>query len=174
MRVDRVLKRRKVGKHFTTDIGEDRFSDPRNQDSITAEAKLDGIYVLRTSVQPGDLEPAEVVSSYKALAQVERAFRAFNTDLDIRPIRHRTEDRVRAHVFLRMISYYITWHMRPGSHPCCSPTTTSPPPTLPGKARSPPPPAPREPWPRRPPSAPVTTCRCTASPACSPTWPPSA
>jgi hypothetical protein len=112
VRVDRVLKRRKVGKHFTTDIGEDRFSYARNQDSITAEAALDGIYVLRTSVQPGDLEPAEVVSSYKALAQVERAFRAFNTDLDIRPIRHRTEDRVRAHVFLRMISYYITWHMQ--------------------------------------------------------------
>jgi hypothetical protein len=111
LRVDRVLNRRKVGKHFTTDIGEDRFSYHRNQDSITAEAALDGIYVLRTSVEASDLEPGEVVSSYKALAQVERAFRAFNTDLDIRPIRHRTEDRVRAHVFLRMLSYYITWHM---------------------------------------------------------------
>jgi len=112
VRVDRVLKRRKVGKHFTIDITGDHFSYARNQDSITSEAALDGIYVLRTSVQPGDLEPAEVVSSYKALAQVERAFRAFNTDLDIRPIRHRTEDRVRAHVFLRMISYYITWHLQ--------------------------------------------------------------
>ena len=112
VRVDRVLKRRKVGKHFTIAITDDHFSYARNQDSITAEAALDGIYVLRTSVQPGDLEPAEVVSSYKALAQVERAFRAFSTDLDIRPIRHRTEDRVRAHVFLRMISYYITWHMQ--------------------------------------------------------------
>jgi len=111
LRVDRVLNRRKVGKHFRTDVGEDHFSYARNQDSIAAEAALDGIYVLRTSVEPGDLEPAEVVSSYKALAQVERAFRAFNTDLDIRPIRHRTEDRVRAHVFLRMLSYYITWHM---------------------------------------------------------------
>ena len=111
VRVDRALNRRKVGKHFTTDIGQDRFSYHRNQDSITAEAALDGIYVLRTSVDPGDLEPGEVVSSYKALAQVERAFRAFNTDLDIRPIRHRTETRVRAHVFLRMLSYYITWHM---------------------------------------------------------------
>ena len=111
LRVDRVLNRRKVGKHFTTDIGEDRFSYHRNQDSITAEAALDGIYVLRTSVEASDLEPGEVVSSYKALAQVERAFRAFNTDLDIRPIRHRTEDRVRVHVFLRMLSYYITWHM---------------------------------------------------------------
>ena len=112
VRVDRVLNRRKVGKHFTIAITDDSFSYARNQDSITAEAKLDGIYVLRTSVGPGDLDSPEVVSSYKALAQVERAFRAFNTDLDIRPIRHRTEDRVRAHVFLRMLSYYITWHMQ--------------------------------------------------------------
>jgi hypothetical protein len=112
VRVDRVLKRRKVGKHFTIAIGDDHFSYARNQDSITPEAALDGIYVLRTSVDASDLEPGEVVSSYKALAQVERAFRAFNTDLDIRPIRHRTEDRVRAHVFLRMISYYISWHMQ--------------------------------------------------------------
>jgi hypothetical protein len=112
LRVGKVLNRRKVAKHFTIGIGEDRFSYARKQDSITAEAALDGIYVLRTSVEPGDLDPSEVVSSYKALAQVERAFRAFNTDLDIRPIRHRTEDRVRAHVFLRMLSYYITWHMQ--------------------------------------------------------------
>jgi hypothetical protein len=112
LRVDRVLNRRKAGKHFTIAITDDSFSYPRNQDSVTAEAKLDGIYVLRTSVGPGDLDSPEVVSSYKALAQVERAFRAFNTDLDIRPIRHRTEDRVRAHVFLRMLSYYITWHMQ--------------------------------------------------------------
>ena len=112
VRADRVLNRRKVGKHFTIAITDGSFSYARNQDSVTAEAKLDGIYVLRTSVGPGDLDSPEVVSSYKALAQVERAFRAFNTDLDIRPIRHRTEDRVRAHVFLRMLSYYITWHMQ--------------------------------------------------------------
>jgi hypothetical protein len=112
VRADRVLNRRKVAKHFTVEIGEDHLRYARNQDSITAEAKLDGIYVLRTSVAAGDLGSGEVVSSYKALAQVERAFRAFNTDLDIRPIRHRTEDRVRAHVFLRMLSYYITWHMQ--------------------------------------------------------------
>ena len=112
LRVGKVLNRRKVAKHFRIDIGEDRFSYHRNQDSITAEAALDGIYVLRTSVAAGDLDSPQVVSSYKALAPVERAFRAFNTDLDIRPIRHRTEDRVRAHVFLRMISYYITWHMQ--------------------------------------------------------------
>src|SRR6266568_2214156 len=112
VRADRVLRRRKVAKHFTTQITGDNLSYARNPATIAAEAKLDGIYVLRTSVQAGGLQAGEVVSSYKALAGVERAFRAFNTDLDIRPIRHRTEDRVRAHVFLRMISYYITWHMQ--------------------------------------------------------------
>src|SRR5215469_7047314 len=112
LRADRVLRRRKVAKHFTIDIGHDHFSYARDQDSITAEAALDGIYVLRTSVAGSSLASGEVVSSYKALACVERAFRAFNTDLDIRPIRHRTETRVRAHVFLRMLSYYITWHMQ--------------------------------------------------------------
>jgi DDE family transposase len=112
VRADRVLARRKVAKHFTIDIGEDHLSYARNEDSIAAEAALDGIYVLRTSVEASDLDSSQVVSSYKALAQVERAFRAFNTDLDIRPIRHRTEDRVRAHVFLRMLSYYLSWHLQ--------------------------------------------------------------
>jgi hypothetical protein len=112
VRADRVLSRRKVAKHFTVQITDDSIRYARDQDSIAAEAALDGIYVLRTSVAASDLDPAGVVSSYKALAQVERAFRAFNTDLDIRPIRHRTADRVRAHVFLRMLSYYITWHLQ--------------------------------------------------------------
>jgi len=112
VRVDRVLRRRKVARHFTTEITDDSIRCARDQDSIAAEAALDGIYVLRTSVASGDLDSGAVVSSYKALAQVERAFRAFNTDLDIRPIRHRTEDRVRAHVFLRMLSYYLSWHLQ--------------------------------------------------------------
>jgi Transposase DDE domain len=112
VRADRVLNRRKVAKHFTTEITDDSIRYARDQDSITAEAKLDGIYVLRTNVAASNLDSSGVVSSYKALAQVERAFRAFNTDLDIRPIRHRTEDRVRAHVFLRMLSYYLSWHMQ--------------------------------------------------------------
>jgi Transposase DDE domain len=112
LRVGKVLNRRKVAKHFTIDIGDDRFTYHRNQDTITAEAALDGIYVLRTSVAATDLDSPDVVAAYKTLAQVERAFRAFNTDLDIRPIRHRTEQRVRAHVFLRMLSYYTTWHMQ--------------------------------------------------------------
>jgi DDE family transposase len=112
LRADRVLRRRKVAKHFTIAITDASFSYARDQGSIAAEAALDGIYVLRTSAGPGSLDSGEVVASYKALAQVERAFRAFNTDLDIRPIRHRTEQRVRAHVFLRMLSYYITWHLQ--------------------------------------------------------------
>jgi len=112
LRTDRVLRRRKVAKHFTIAITDASFSYARDQGSIAAEAALDGIYVLRTSAGPGSLDSGEVVASYKALAQVERAFRAFNTDLDIRPIRHRTEQRVRAHVFLRMLSYYITWHLQ--------------------------------------------------------------
>ena len=111
LRADRVLRRRKVAKHFTIQITDTSFSYAPNQDSIAAEAALDGIYVLRTSVEAGSLGSGEVVASYKALAQVERAFRVFNTDLDIRPIRHRTGQRVRAHVFLRMLSYYITWHL---------------------------------------------------------------
>ena len=112
VRVDRVLNRRKVARHFTIEITDDSLRYARDQDSIAAEATLDGIYVLRTSVAAGDLDSSQVVSSYKALAQVERAFRAFNTDLDIRPIRHRTEERVRAHVFLRMLSYYVSQHMQ--------------------------------------------------------------
>jgi len=110
VRVDRVLTRRTVARHFTIEITGDSVRHARDQDSIAAEAALDGIYVRRTSVAAADLDSTGVVSCYKALAQVERAFRTFGTDLDIRPIRHRTEDRVRAHVFLRMISYYLSWH----------------------------------------------------------------
>jgi Transposase DDE domain len=111
LRVGRVINRRKVGKHFVVDIGEERFSFRKDEQKIAAEAALDGIYVLRTSLEGQVLEAAGVVASYKALANVERVFRGFNTDLDIRPIRHRTEERVRTHVFLRMLSYYVTWHM---------------------------------------------------------------
>ena len=106
-----MLNRFKVAKHFELTIGEDSFSYSRKQDRIGAEAVLDGIYVLRTSLPEELLETPGVVSSYKALANVERAFRSFNTDLEIRPIRHRSEDRVRAHVFLRMLSYYVSFHM---------------------------------------------------------------
>jgi len=112
VRADRVLRRRKVARHFTVQLTDNSIRYARDQDSITAEAKLDGIYVVRTSIGPDHLDSGQAVTSCKALAQVERAFRAFNTDLDIRPIRHRTEDRVRAHVFLRMLSYYLSWHLQ--------------------------------------------------------------
>ncbi len=111
LRCGRVLNRFKVAKHFTLEIADDAFSFSRKDEEIAREAALDGIYVLRTSVPKAELSSSGVVSSYKALAGVERAFRAFNTDLDIRPIRHRSEERVRAHVFLRMLSYYVTFHM---------------------------------------------------------------
>lgn len=111
LRVGKVLDRYKMAKHFAIEIGDASFGFSRKEDQIAAEAALDGIYVLRTTVSDDALSSAQVVSSYKALAAVERAFRAFNTDLDIRPIRHRTEERVRAHVFLRMLSYYVIFHM---------------------------------------------------------------
>ncbi|MGC8628063.1 MAG: IS1634 family transposase, partial [Acidimicrobiales bacterium] len=83
-----------------------------NEEKIAEEARLDGIYVLRTSLEEEVLGRDGVVFSYKELENVERAFRGFNSELDIRPIRHRLADRVRAHVFLRMLSYYVAWHMK--------------------------------------------------------------
>jgi hypothetical protein len=112
LRVGKVINHYKMAKHFLIEIEDDAFSFHRDEEKIAAEAALDGIYVLRTSLAKEALEEPEVVSSYKALENVERAFRGFNTDLDIRPIRHRTEERVRAHVFLRMLSYYVSFHMQ--------------------------------------------------------------
>jgi transposase len=112
LRVGKVVNRYKMAKHFLLEIADDAFSFQRDEAKIAAEAALDGIYVLRTSLAEETLEGPDVVSSYKALGNVERAFRGFNTDLDIRPIRHRTEERVRAHVFLRMLSYYVSFHIQ--------------------------------------------------------------
>jgi len=111
LRLGRVVNRYKMAKHFELEIGDDSFSFSRKESQIAAEAALDGIYVLRTSLSAEALSSEGIVFSYKSLSSVERAFRAFNTDLDIRPIRHRSEERVRAHVFLRMLSYYVTFHM---------------------------------------------------------------
>ena len=111
LRLGGVVNRYKMAKHFAIEIGDDSLSFSRKEDQIAAEAALDGIYVLRTSLPGQAIAGEEVVSSYKALSKVERVFRGFNTDLDIRPIRHRTEDRVRAHVLLAMLSYYVSFHM---------------------------------------------------------------
>jgi hypothetical protein len=113
LKVGAVLGRRKMAKHFDLIIGDKTFSFTRNQASIDRETALDGFYVLRTNV-PADMLPTDaVVLAYKSLAQVERAFRSMKTvDLDVRPIHHRLAKRVRAHVFLCMLSYYVVWHMR--------------------------------------------------------------
>ena len=113
LKVGAVLGRRKVAKHFRLTISEETLSFVRNEAAITAEAALDGFYVLRTSVPANDLDAGASVLAYKSLAQVERAFRSLKSiDLDIRPVHHRLAGRVRAHVFLCMLAYYVQWHMR--------------------------------------------------------------
>ena len=113
VRADRALRRYKVGKHFDPECTDDTFSWARNEGRIAEEAALDGIYVIRTNV-PADQLPAEdAVRAYKGLSRVERAFRSYKTvDLKVRPVHHRLEGRVRAHVFLCMLAYYVEWHMR--------------------------------------------------------------
>jgi hypothetical protein len=110
--IGRVIDKKKVAKHFITDIRDDGFTWRRDQQKINQEAALDGIYVIRTSLPAAVLGTGGAVESYKALANVERVFRGLNTDLLIRPIRHRLQDRVRAHVLIRMLAYYVTWHMQ--------------------------------------------------------------
>ncbi len=111
MKVGKVIDRYKMAKHFIIEITDETFTYRRDEAKIAAETILDGVYVLRTSVESKVLGTEEVVLSYKSLSNVERVFRGFNTDLDIRPIRHRTETRVRVHVFLRMLSYYVSFAM---------------------------------------------------------------
>jgi transposase len=113
LKVGKVLGRYKMGKHFLYTIGEGKFQWSRREQTIEQEAKLDGIYVIRTSESEERLSAADTVRSYKSLAQVERAFRTLKgMDLLIRPIRHRTEDRVPAHIFLCLLAYYVEWHLR--------------------------------------------------------------
>ncbi len=108
-----VLNRHKLAKHFTLTITDDSFAFTRNTDAIEAEARLDGFYVIRTNLDPTTLAASDVVRVYKSLSQAERAFRSLKTvDLEIRPIHHRLADRVRAHVLLCMLAYYLEWHMR--------------------------------------------------------------
>jgi transposase len=113
MRVGKVLNRHKVGKHFTPEIKDNSFSYQRNETKIAEEAALDGLYVIRTSVNAEDLSSENTVRAYKDLAKVERAFRCIKTiDLKVRPIRHWLDERIEAHVFLCMLAYYVEWHMR--------------------------------------------------------------
>jgi hypothetical protein len=113
VRVGKVINRYKVGKHFTTLITENRFSYSRNAEQIAQEAALDGLYVIRTSVAADTMNATAAVRAYKDLAKVEQAFRSLKTvDLKVRPIYHWLEKRVRAHVFLCMLAYYVEWHLR--------------------------------------------------------------
>jgi hypothetical protein len=111
--VGAVMGRRKMAKHFHITISDSDLIVVRDQAAITAEAALDGIYVLRTNVAADSLSAADAVKAYKSLARVERAFRSIKTvDLELRPVFHWAAPRVRAHVLLCMLAYYLEWHMR--------------------------------------------------------------
>lgn len=111
--VGRIINQYKVAKHFELDIKDDAFGFAQIADKIAAEAALDGVYIIRTSLPPERLSAPDCVRAYKALAQVERAFLTLKSvDMRIRPIHHRLADRVRAHIFLCMLAYYVEWHMR--------------------------------------------------------------
>ncbi len=113
VRVGKIIDKYKMAKHFELTITDDRFHYQRKIENIENEAALDGIYVIRTDVPRKTLSAEDTVRSYKGLSVVERAFRSFKSvDLKVRPIHHRLADRVRAHVFLCMLAYYVEWHMR--------------------------------------------------------------
>ena len=113
LKAGKVVGRYKMGKHYQLRIADGTFQWLRREDAIAAEAMLDGIYVIRTSEPKERLSAEDTVRTYKSLSQVERAFRCMKgIDLLVRPIRHRTEDRVPAHIFLCMLAYYVEWHMR--------------------------------------------------------------
>ena len=173
LKVGAVVNRHKMAKHFDLVIGEASFAFHRKAAAIAAEAALDGIYVVRTSLPKRTLGDAAAVGAYKSLAQVERAFRSLKTvDIHLRPIFHWTTPRVRAHVFLCMPPITSSITCAPGSPPCSTtrPITRPPPPCA--RASSPRPSAPTPPGASKRPAAPTTDCRSTASAACSPISPP--
>ena len=111
--VGKAIGKYKMGKHFHRVITDTTFTYRRDQARIDSETELDGIYVLRTSVDTDTLDPAEVVDSYKKLANIERDFRILKTDdLDLRPSHHRLDERVRAHVRICLLACYLVWHLR--------------------------------------------------------------
>ncbi|MFT7639749.1 MAG: transposase, partial [Pirellulaceae bacterium] len=113
IRVGKVIGKHKMAKHFDFTITETSFTYARNEDRIREEAALDGLYVVRSSVAKKRMNSERVVETYKSLAKVERAFRCMKTvDLSLRPIYHHNDDRIRSHVFICMLAYYVEWHMR--------------------------------------------------------------
>lgn len=112
VRVGKIIGKYKMAKHFDLDIQDTAFAFSINEQRVAAEAALDGLYVIRTSVAPADMSAETAVLNYKRLAEVERAFRTLKgVDLQVRPIRHRLETRVKAHIFLSMLAYYVQWHL---------------------------------------------------------------
>ena len=113
LKVGSVVNRFKMQKHFELVITDNSFTYSRREENIACEAALDGLYVIRTSVASEAMQDEQVVATYKSLSRVERAFRSFKSiDLRVRPIFHWNDDRIRAHVFLCMLAYYVEWHMR--------------------------------------------------------------
>jgi transposase len=118
LRVGKVVDKYKVAKHFALEIQDQRFDFHRLEAQIAQEAALDGVYIVRTGLTPEQMTAADCVRNYKSLAQVERAFRSLKTiDLKIRPIHHRLADRVKSHILLCMLAYYVEWHMREAWRP---------------------------------------------------------
>jgi transposase len=118
LRVGKVIDKHKMAKHFDLTITENSFAYARNEGRIREEAALDGLYVVRSSVDEKQMDSDRVVETYKSLAKVERAFRCMKTiDLSLRPIYHRNEERIRSHVFICMLAYYVEWHMREALRP---------------------------------------------------------
>lgn len=118
LRVGRVVNKYKMAKHYVLAIRDDGFDFELNHRSVSEEAALDGIYIVRTSLSEKQMAGDDAVRNYKNLAKVERAFRSLKSiDLLVRPIRHRTEDRVRAHIFLCMLAFYVQWHMKEAWRP---------------------------------------------------------
>ena len=112
-KIGRRIARHKMAKHFRTEIKDGNFTFSRDEESIKREQALDGVYVIRTSEPADKLSAADAVRAYKSLGNVEKSFRTFKgVDILVRPIRHRATDRVKAHVFLCMLTYYVEWHMR--------------------------------------------------------------
>jgi hypothetical protein len=127
IKVGKVINQRKVGKHFITDIGDGRFGWRRDEEKIAAEAALDGIYIIRTSATAGNLATAETAEAYKDLGNLERDFWSMKAeDIDLRPIYHYLENRVRAHVLICMLATYLTWHLRQALAPLTFTDNTKP------------------------------------------------
>ena len=169
LRVGRVMGKYKMAKHFHLNITDHSFRYTRNPDSIAREAALDGLYIVRTSLPPSDLDAPATVTAYKSLSRVERAFRCLKTvDLKVRPVHHHAPHRVRAHVLLCMLAYYVEWHMRR----CLAPLLFDDhdPASAQRSSRQQPLPPLKK---RLAPSAPTTAPPSTASAPCSTTSPPS-